>query len=232
MVVHPAQGNRTGTLVNALLGHYGTLAQSDDPDRPGLVHRLDKDTTGLMVICKQEPALSRLAKAFRERTIEREYNAIVWWQMQARNGVIDEPLGRDPRDRKKYTVRHDGKPARTHWQVLEAFDFLSLLSLRLETGRTHQIRVHISHIAHPVFGDPDYAGRNRQLGKLSSAQRKEVAGYFERITRQMLHARTLGFKHPVTGVELQFESELPDDFAWLLGQLRELKTMRKINTQL
>ncbi len=227
MVVHPAAGNRSGTLVNALLGHYGDLADSDDPDRPGIVHRLDKETSGLIVICKREPALSKLAEQFRKRTVKREYHAVVWWQMPKRKGSIDEPIGRDPRDRKKYIVRRDGKPSITHWEVMERFEYLSYLALHLGTGRTHQIRVHMSHEGHPVFGDPDYSGRNRQLGRLTSGQRKQVAGYFERINRQMLHARTLGFKHPVTRRELFFESELPEDFAWLLGELRGDERERK-----
>jgi len=221
MVVHPAAGNRTGTLVNALLGHYGDLADSDDPDRPGIVHRLDKDTSGLIVVCKREPALSKLSEQFRKRMVKREYHAIVWWQMPKRKGSIDEPIGRDPHDRKKYIVRRDGKSSLTNWEVKEKYEFLTYIALHLETGRTHQIRVHTSHEGHPVFGDPDYSGRNRQLGRLTSGQRKQVAGYFERINRQMLHARTLGFKHPVTRRELFFESELPDDFTWLLGELRK-----------
>lgn len=221
MVVHPAGGNRSGTLVNALLGHYGDLAESDDPDRPGVVHRLDKETSGLLVVCKRDPAMSRLADQFRKHTVHREYRAIVWWQMPSRKGKIDQPIGRDPRDRKKYIVRSDGKQALTHWELQEKFSFLSYIALRLETGRTHQIRVHLQHEGHPVFGDPDYAGRNRQVGKLTSGQRREVATYLEQINRQMLHAKTLGFKHPMTGKELMFDSELPDDFAWLLEELRK-----------
>jgi len=223
MVMHPARGNRSGTLVNAMLYHYGELAKTDDPDRPGLVHRLDKDTSGLIVICKREPALRRLAALFRERSIKREYRAIVWWKMEGRKGVVDKPVGRNPRDRKKYTVRQDGKPSRTHWSLLEKFNYLNYLALRLETGRTHQIRVHMSSEGHPVFGDPDYSGRNRQLGRLTSGQRREVAGYFEKIDRQMLHACNLGFKHPITGEELFFESELPEDFDWLLEELRRAR---------
>lgn len=229
MVVHPAQGNKDGTLVNALLAHYGkgTLAETDDPDRPGIVHRLDKDTTGVMVVCKQTAALSKLAAAFREHTIEREYNAIVWWPFAQQAGTVDVPLGRSISDRKKYTVRKDGKPARTHYKVLETFDFLTLASFRLETGRTHQIRIHFSHIGHPVFGDSEYGGRNRQLSKLSSAQRREVAEYLERIDRQMLHARVLGFKHPVTGETMHFEAEPPEDFQWLLKSVRDIKAFRE-----
>ncbi len=226
MVVHPAQGNRSGTLVNALLGHYQELAPSDDEDRPGIVHRLDKETTGLLVACKRDPALSKLAEMFRERKIKREYYALVWWQMPNRQGTVDAPIGRDPRDRKKFSIHSGGKAARTHWKLLETFDYLSLLSVRLETGRTHQIRIHMSSIGHPVFGDPDYAGRNRQLGKLSSSQRREVAGYFEHVTRQMLHARTLGFEHPVTGEEMHFESPMPPDFQWMLDQLRSIEDIR------
>ncbi|MFH0765830.1 MAG: RluA family pseudouridine synthase [Calditrichota bacterium] len=221
LVVHPAQGNRSGTLVNALLGHYLELEPTDDPHKPGIVHRLDKNTSGLLVVCKREPALSRLAKMFREHTIEREYQALVWWPMPTKRGSIDQPIGRDPRDRKKYAVSIQGKQARTHWVQEEVFDFLSLLAVRLETGRTHQIRVHLSNQGHPVFGDAEYAGRNRQLGRLTSAQRRQAAYFFENINRQMLHARVLGFKHPTTGQNLHFESPLPIDFRWILAQLRE-----------
>ena len=221
MVVHPAAGNKSGTLVNALLSHYRELPPSGSgPERPGLVHRLDKNTSGLIVVCKREPALSRMATLFRNHTIRREYQAIVWWPFKTKQGLIDQPLGRDPRDRKKYAVRPDGKVARTRWTQLEKFDFLSHASLRLETGRTHQIRVHLSSQGHPVFGDPDYSGRNRQMGKLSSAQRKTAAGYLETVRRQLLHAVSLGFIHPMTQKELFFESPLPDDFTWLLNQLQ------------
>ena len=220
MVVHPAAGNRSGTLVNALLAHYGELATADDPDRPGVVHRLDKETSGLLVVCKRDPALSKLAEQFRKRKVRREYRAITWWQMPSKKGIIDEPIGRDSRDRKKYAVRQDGKPSITHWELLEKFSYLSYLKLHLETGRTHQIRVHLSNAGNPVFGDPEYAGRNRQLGRLTSGQRKQVAVYFEKVSRQMLHARTLGFIHPVTRRELFFETELPEDFTWLLEELR------------
>ncbi len=220
MVVHPAQGNKTGTLVNAMLGHYKTLAPTDDPDRPGLVHRLDKDTTGLMVVCKQESALSRLAKGFRERSIRREYIAICWWNFLNIRGTVDKPLARDSRDRKKYCVRSDGKHAITHWKLMESFDFMSLLSLKLETGRTHQIRIHMASEGHPIFGDYTYGGRNRQVGKLSSAQRNEVAEYFTKINRQMLHAQTLGFQHPVSGEQIDFSINPPADFMWLLEKLR------------
>lgn len=220
MVTHPARGNRSGTLVNALLGHFGELAQSDDPDRPGLVHRLDKDTTGVIVVCRREPAMSRLSEMFRNRTIEREYNAIVWWKMKSKKGTVNQPIGRDPHNRLIYSIQPDGKIAITHWTVLESFAFMSLLSLKLETGRTHQIRVHLSGIGNPVFGDYDYSGRNRQFGKLSSMQRSVAADYLEKIDRQMLHAKTLGFVHPVTKEYLRFESPLPDDMLWLLDRLR------------
>ena len=223
LVVHPAAGNRSGTLVNALLAHYKDLPQPGGPERPGLVHRLDKNTSGLMVVCKREPALSKLAAMFRDHKVHREYHAIAWWRMPARQGQIDAPLGRDPRDRKKYAVREGGKPARTRWNLLETFDFLCHLALRLETGRTHQIRVHLSHEGHPVFGDPDYGGRNRQMGKLSSAERKTAAGWLEQIRRQMLHAATLGFTHPITRRDITLESPLPDDFQWLLAELRALQ---------
>ncbi len=227
MVMHPASGNRYGTMVNALLHHIESLAESDDPNRPGLVHRLDKATTGVIVVCKDHAALSAMARAFRERTIRREYVALVWWNMPSEVGVVDAGIARDPRDRLKYTTNPSGKHARTHWREVERFDFLSLCKLRLETGRTHQIRVHMQSIKHPVFGDPDYSGRNRQLGKLSSAQRKEVAGYLQQVDRQMLHARTLGFTHPMTGEEMEFSADIPSDFAGVLKELREIKKARE-----
>ena len=227
LVVHPAAGNRTGTLVNALLWRYAELADSSDPERPGIVHRIDKDTSGLLVVCKREPAMSRMSELFREHRIDREYNAIAWWPLPTRKGVVDQPIGRDPTDRKKMAVVEGGKHARTHWLQLEKFDFLTFVALKLETGRTHQIRVHLSHTGHPMFGDADYGGRNRQMGRLSSAQRIEAAEYLERINRQMLHARTLGFEHPITGEKLLFESPLPEDFLWLLENLREKEAGRK-----
>jgi len=221
MVVHPAKGNRSGTLVNALLAHYGQLepASDGDEDRPGMVHRIDKDTSGLLVVCKKEPAMSRLATQFRRHSVEREYRAVVWRPFPASKGTIDAPIGRDPHDRQKYCVRDDGKPARTHWTQIAKFDFLAHLALRLDTGRTHQIRIHLSHIGHPVFGDAVYGGRNRQMGRLSTAQRTLAAELLDRIDRQLLHARVLGFKHPVTGEDMHFESESPDDFEWMLERL-------------
>ncbi len=225
MVVHPAKGNVSGTLVNALLGHYSDhdhpLAATDDPNRPGVVHRLDKDTSGLLVVCKKQPALSKIAKYFRDRTIDREYSAIVWWKFPVKSGMIDQPIGRDPRDRKKYAVIQKGKPAVTCWTLLENFDFMSHISVKLETGRTHQIRVHMNSEGHPVFGDQEYGGRNRQIGKLSSAQRKAVGEYLQVASRQMLHARVLGFIHPITREKLHFEVDPPADYLELLNLLRE-----------
>jgi len=221
MVVHPAKGNRSGTLVNALLAHYGNLepASDGDADRPGMVHRIDKNTSGLLVVCKKEPAMSRLSEQFRLHTVEREYHALVWHPFSASRGTIDEPIGRDPHDRQKYAVREEGKEARTHWKQLTRFDFLAHLALRLETGRTHQIRVHLTHLGHPIFGDAEYGGRNRQMGRLSTAQRTLAGELLERIDRQLLHARVLGFEHPVTGEKLHFESPLPEDFQWMLERL-------------
>lgn len=228
MVVHPAKGNRGGTLVNALLAHYGQLeaATDGDADRPGMVHRIDKNTSGLLVVCKREPAMSRLSAQFREHSVEREYHSVVWWPMPTAKGTIDAAIARDPRDRQKFSVRDDGKPARTHWTQVERFDFLTHLALRLETGRTHQIRVHLSHFGHPVFGDAAYAGRNRQMGKLTSAQRMVAAGLLEAVDRQLLHARVLGFTHPVTRQKMHFESPLPGDFEDVLGRLRDYTSER------
>jgi len=221
LVVHPAKGNRSGTLVNALLNHYGKLepAADGDADRPGMVHRIDKNTSGLLVVCKREPAMSRLAEQFRLHTVEREYHAIAWWPWASSRGTINAPIGRDPNDRQKYAVVPDGKIAVTHWRQLQKFDFLAHLALRLETGRTHQIRVHLTHTGHPILGDADYGGRNRQMGKLSTSQRGVAAELFEIVDRQLLHARLLGFVHPVTKVMHRFESPLPDDFCGVLSHL-------------
>ncbi len=218
MVVHPAKGNRSGTLVNALLSHYGNLepASDGDADRPGMVHRIDKNTSGLLVVCKREPAMSRLAEQFRAHTVEREYHAIAWWPWLTSRGTIDAPIGRDPNDRQKYAVVPDGKLSRTHWRQLQKFDFLTHLALRLETGRTHQIRVHLSSTGHPILGDAEYAGRNRQMGKLSTSQRTIAAELFDMVDRQLLHARVLGFTHPVTKKTEHFESPLPPDFKAVL----------------
>jgi 23S rRNA pseudouridine1911/1915/1917 synthase len=219
MVTHPAHGNYTGTLVNALLYHCAHLSTLSDPARPGIVHRLDKDTSGLLVVAKNDIAHAHLARQFMRRTVEREYQAIVWGTFKERSGTIEAQLGRSTSDRKKIAVVEGGKHAITEYAVLEQFPYLSLLALRLRTGRTHQIRVHLAHINHPVFGDPTYNGRRMVWGPGTPRQRGEVQRLLEGIARQALHARTLGFTHPATGRAVSYASSLPEDMRQVLDIL-------------
>jgi 23S rRNA pseudouridine1911/1915/1917 synthase len=220
MVTHPAYGNYTGTLVNALLHHCASLSAVNDATRPGIVHRLDKDTSGLMVVAKTDQAHAHLARQFAKRTIRREYQAIVWGALAGPTGVIEANLGRSKSDRKKMAVVQEGKRAVTEYTVLERFPYLSLVRLRLQTGRTHQIRVHLAHIQHPVFGDPTYNGRRILYGPGSARQKAEVQALLEILTRQALHARTIGFRHPATGADVMFESSLPEDMSRVLVLIR------------
>jgi 23S rRNA pseudouridine1911/1915/1917 synthase len=211
MVTHPAYGNYTGTLVNALLYHCNHLSATNDPTRPGIVHRLDKDTSGLMVVAKTDAAHAALARQFARRTITREYWSIVWGRLKPPEGVIETLLGRSKSDRKKMAVVREGKHAITEYAVLRQFEYLSLVRLKLRTGRTHQIRVHLAHINHPVFGDPTYNGRNIVYGGGTSRQKGEVQRLLKILTRQALHAKTIGFLHPGTKQQTFFDSDLPAD---------------------
>src|SRR6201996_3936709 len=228
LVVHPAAGNLDGTLVNALIAHCGpgNLAIGGEA-RPGIVHRLDKDTSGLLVAAKTERAMASLAKQFANHTIERAYNALVWGSPRQASGRIESQIGRSPFDRKRMTVlRGGGKEARTRYQVLEKFGaaerpFASLIECRLETGRTHQIRVHLTHLGHPLIGDPQYGrGRTAPRGK-SDAELRAFAVAAE-FPRQALHAFVLGFQHPSLHKPLRFEAPWPADFAGLVTALRGL----------
>jgi len=220
MVVHPAYGNYTGTMVNALLYRCAVLSSLRDLTRPGIVHRLDKETSGLLVVAKNDAAHAHLAGQFSRRTIDREYRAIVWGLFKERTGVIEARLGRSKSDRKKMAVVDGGKAALTEYSVLEQFRYLSLVRLKLRTGRTHQIRVHLAHIHHPVFGDPSYGGRQIVWGPRTPRQKAEVQGLLKILPRQALHARTLGFVHPVSGHRMTFESPLPRDMLAVLEILR------------
>jgi 23S rRNA pseudouridine1911/1915/1917 synthase len=220
MVTHPAYGNYTGTLVNALLYHCGTLGSGRDPIRPGIVHRLDKETSGVMVVAKNEVAHAKLAKQFALRTIRREYQAIVWGRFIDSSGLIDAGLGRSKSDRKKMAVIDGGKAAATEYTVLEQFPYLALLRLKLRTGRTHQIRVHLAHINHPVFGDPTYNGRRIVWGSGGGAKKAEVQRFLAQMPRQALHAKTIGFVHPSTRRQVFFETPLPPDMGGLLDSLK------------
>ena len=212
LVVHPAPANQTGTLVNALLAHCGdSLSGISGVKRPGIVHRLDKDTSGLIIAAKNDRAHERLSTQFEARTIERAYLALVWGVPRPGRGDIEGNIGRSPRNRKKMTVRRvGGKPALTHYQVIRRFgNFASLIECRLATGRTHQIRVHLAHIGHPVMGDSQYGGGATAARRRDAGQ--QVSDFVTRLDRQALHAKILGFKHPATGEMHRYEIDLPQE---------------------
>lgn len=212
LVVHPAVGNWHGTLVNALLHHDASL---DTLPRAGIVHRLDKDTSGLLMIAKTLAAHNSLVEQLQARNITREYWAIAKGRMTA-GGTVDEPIARHPSDRKRYTVREDGKEAVTHYRVVERFKHHTFIRVKLETGRTHQIRVHLTHVRFPLLGDPIYGGRFQMPPHCTT----ELEGHLRSFKRQALHAAKLGLKHPVTGEYLEWEQPLPEDMAQLLQALR------------
>lgn len=250
MVVHPAYGNRDGTLVNALLYHVGggtlTLEEEDDLEdeevglsivnatpskpgdpsiRPGIVHRLDKDTSGLMVIAKDDVTHRKLAAQFERRTIQRRYIGITWGVPDPLEGRIEAAIGRDPKNRKRMAVvpEASGKHAITHYRVNEAFAYSAVVSFKLETGRTHQIRVHARHIGHSLFGDPVYDGRTIRTGPQTSSRKAFYHNLFEVLNRQALHAFELGFIHPHIGSTLHFEVDLPEDMRLVVERLRDVE---------
>jgi 23S rRNA pseudouridine1911/1915/1917 synthase len=221
MVVHPALGNYSHTLVNALLFHCKDLSGINGVLRPGIVHRLDKNTSGLLVVAKNDFAHQGLAEQIKKRTLLREYAAIVWGHMPSDNGVIREPIGRSTRDGKKMAVsRLRGRESLTEYQVSERFDLCDLLSIRLKTGRTHQIRVHLSYLNHPVLGDPDYGGRQKWIKGIHDKHRPFAQKLLALIDRQALHAKKLGFTHPRTEEYKEFESSLPEDIQNVLNLIR------------
>lgn len=216
MVVHPGHGNYSGTLVNALTWHLRSLPLFREGDmRAGLVHRIDKDTSGLLVVAKNELAHARLARQFFDHTIHRRYVALVWGNPDTDEGTITGHIGRSVRDRLQMCVYPDGeqgKHAVTHWRVLKRYGYVTLIECRLETGRTHQIRVHMAWQGHPLFNDARYGGDRILKGTTFAKYRQFVENCFALLPRQALHARSLGFVHPSTHEEMRFESELPDDF--------------------
>lgn len=221
MVVHPAFGNWHGTLVNGLTHHLNNLPTGRNGEiRPGLVHRIDKDTSGLLVIGKTDYAMTHLSQQFFYHTIERTYLALVWGVPKEAQGTIRSNIGRSVKDRKIQAVYpldgEDGKSAVTHYKVLRTFGHVALVQCNLETGRTHQIRVHMKHIGHPLFSDATYGGNKVLYGQRTGAYKDFVEKAFEMMPRQALHAKSLGFTHPVTGEQMQFEVELPTDFASVL----------------
>ena len=214
MVVHPGHGNYTGTLVHALAYHFDNLPMNSS-ERPGLVHRIDKDTSGLLVIAKTEAAMTHLAKQFEAKTSEREYVALVWGNVVEEKGTIEGNLARHLKDRMQMAVFADpeiGKPAVTHYKVLERFGYVTLISCQLETGRTHQIRAHLKHIGHPLFNDERYGGHLILKGTTFTKYKQFIDNCFKALPRQALHAKTLGFVHPTTGELMRFDTELPQDF--------------------
>ncbi len=220
MVVHPGAGVRRHTLVHALLYHVGALSSVGGESRPGIVHRLDKNTSGLLVVARTDEAHYALSKQFASRQAHRQYLALVWHLFDEPEGTIETFLNRSKRDRKKFTVADRGKRAITHYRVQQNFGFLSLVELRLETGRTHQIRVHLSAMHHPVFGDPDYHGRSSQITQLPrSADRQLAHRLLKMMPHQALHAYRLQFVHPFTRKMLSFQAPLPEDFRQVLQEL-------------
>jgi 23S rRNA pseudouridine1911/1915/1917 synthase len=228
MVTHPAYKNYSGTLVNAIM-YYAqqkndSLSNINGFERAGIVHRLDKDTSGLLVIAKDEDTHRKLSDQFFKHTIQREYNAIIWGRLKKKSGTIESKLGRDKRDRKKVAVVDEdeiGKNAITDYEVIKEFEFLSLIRLILKTGRTHQIRVHLSSIGHPVFGDETYGGRTPHSIILTSNVKARIKNLLEEMPRQALHARVLGFTHPKTKEKMFFESELAEDMQNILSKVEE-----------
>ena len=204
MVVHPAPGNYTGTLVNALLYHCKDLSGINGVIRPGIVHRIDKDTSGILVVAKNDNSHNFLATQLKDHSMKREYYALVEGRVKNDIGTINEKLGRDPKDRIKMAVVKDGRDAITHYEVLENYDYTTLVKCNLETGRTHQIRVHMAHIGHPLVGDPVYGYKKSKF----------------KLMGQMLHAKTLGFIHPTTKEFLEFSTELPSYFKNIIEKLR------------
>jgi len=222
IVVHPSLGNYTGTLVNALLNHTQKLSEFNEPGRPGIVHRIDKDTSGLLLIAKDEVTHAKLAKQFANHSIEREYWAVCWGIFKDKKGEVIGNIARSKKDRKIFTVSEDeGKHAHTFYEVIEEYEFASLIKLKLKTGRTHQIRVHMNHIKHPIFGDPTYNGRRINYGSDLPKMKSRIDNLLKIIERQALHAKTLGFVHPVSNEKVFFNSELPDDISELIENLKK-----------
>ncbi|MEL6923233.1 MAG: RluA family pseudouridine synthase [Bacteroidota bacterium] len=235
LVVHPGVGNPSGTLVNGLLHYFQDnplpVKEGNANDRPGLVHRIDKETSGLLVIAKNDDAMTHLGKQFFNHTVKREYIALVWGEPDEKEGTIENRIGRNPKYfMKRMVIPEDepgGKHAITHYKVLEGLYYVSLVSCRLETGRTHQIRVHFRHMGHPLFNDKRYDGDQIRKGTVYTKYRQFVENCFELMPRQALHARSLGFVHPRTGEAMHFETDLPDDFQQVLDKWRNYLQHRK-----
>lgn len=233
MVVHPGHGNYTGTLVHALAFHFDNLPMNSS-ERPGLVHRIDKDTSGLLVIAKTEAAMTHLAKQFEAKTSEREYIALVWGNVKEDEGTITGNIARHVKDRMQMAVFEDetiGKPAVTHYKVLERLGYVTLISCKLETGRTHQIRVHLKHIGHTLFNDERYGGHLILKGTTFTKYKQFVENCFKILPRQALHAKTLGFMHPTTGEMMRFDTEIPQDMTEVIEKWRGYAQSKNIEEE-
>tara|TARA_B100000767_G_scaffold275765_1_gene315272 strand:+ start:24071 stop:25105 length:1035 start_codon:yes stop_codon:yes gene_type:complete len=223
MVVHPGHGNYSGTLINALMFHFENLPKNEQ-HRPGLVHRIDKDTSGLLVIAKTETVMTHLSKQFFDKSSKRKYRALVWGDVKEDSGTIEGNIGRHPKNRLQMTVFDDdeaGKPAITHFKVLERLGYVTFLECELETGRTHQIRAHMKHIGHTLFNDERYGGDAILKGTSFTKYKQFVDNCFKLIPRQALHAKTLGFEHPKTGKWMEFDSDIPSDMKNALDKWRQ-----------
>lgn len=236
LAVHPGVGIPNGTLVNAVAWHLQEIVKNlpvkegNEANRAGIVHRIDKDTTGLMVVAKTDFAMTHLANQFYQHTIERRYQAIVWGDMEAESGTVRANIGRNPNDRRLFMTfpdAEDGKWAVTHWRMIERFYYCSLVECQLETGRTHQIRVHMKSIGHTLFGDPRYGGNQILKGTLYSKYKQFAETNLKLLPRQALHAKILGFKHPRSGEFLRFESDLPQDMLTVIERWRTYLQGRK-----
>ncbi len=222
LVTHPGAGNRTGTLVNALLYKYGSLASGSASDRPGIVHRLDKNTSGLLVVARTDEIYQKLQKLIQSREIHRHYKALVCGHLKEKSGTIDAPIGRSIKDRKKMAITDiNSRVAITEFKVIERFRSYDFAEVALFTGRTHQIRVHFTHLGHPVFGDPEYGGREGWYKGMFAPERPLTKTLLDMLPRQALHAFKLEFDHPVTGEKMVLESQLPDDFSNIIEMLKE-----------
>lgn len=233
LVVHPGVGNYTGTMVNGLIYHFQQLPVSSgerNKDRPGLVHRIDKNTSGILVVAKNEFAMNFLARQFADHSLKRTYQALVWGDFKEDTGTITGNVGRSLKNRKMMDVFPDGdygKEAITHYTVLERFGYVTLIECRLETGRTHQIRVHMKYAGHPVFNDETYGGDKIVKGTVYTKYKQFVQNCFEMIPRHALHAKSLGFIHPTTREEVYFDSELPEDFTNVLAKWRKYMKVKE-----
>tara|TARA_B100001029_G_C15026367_1_gene433885 strand:- start:156 stop:1163 length:1008 start_codon:yes stop_codon:yes gene_type:complete len=230
MVVHPGFGNWEGTLVNALAFHFKNLPNMGNDNRPGLVHRIDKNTSGILLIAKNEQSMRILSEKFANREVYRKYFALVWGDMKEKEGTITGHIGRSLKNRKVMDVFHNGefgKHAVTHWRILEKFGYATLIECKLETGRTHQIRAHFKSIGHPLFNDEDYGGNRIIKGTTFTKYKQFIQNCFKICPRQTLHAKSLEFEHPITEEKMKFDSDLPLDFSSLLEKWRNYATHQK-----